>query len=228
MSGAKTSEPGLVEQFTIDGANYQQPVAGGYLADNPLSQSVFKSASGAQVIVAAYRGDGLPDRSDSYAFTLPYDIDDTNGLMARSVEVLRATSGPHFFADWKQRAHFYTLRAAQQFIYLPREDGFGKWGIGTAAVLTLNGTAIGTVVYQSSVASGDAVPANAVWISKALVQHPLSGLWCAPMKIGTPIVAPATLLVEYYPVFRVDVTGVQTKFSTVGREDKTLFMSEVN
>jgi len=223
-----TNEPGLLDPFMIDGNEYQVPTE--YQPDYPLAQAIFNSMAGTSRITGAYRGDGLPDRPDSFAFQLPYDIDSNNGMTADQVEVLRATPGPHYFADVKQRPYFYSLRAAQNFLYLPREDAFGKWGIGAAATFSLNGAPITTVVYKNSVVSGDAVPNDTVWISKAVIKHPDSGRWVAPFKIGTVIGAPSTLLVKYVPVFRCDVTGVLTRFQnrTFGREDKILSLIEVN
>jgi len=227
-AGTKTNEPGLLESFMIDGDTYEIPRQ--YVPQSPLAQSIFTSLAGTNMITATYRGDGLPDRPDSFSFQLPYDIDINNGMTADQVEVLRATPGPHVFADFKQRVYHYSLRAGQQFLYLPREDAFGKWAIGSVAELVLDGTAIATVDYKTSVEAGDAVPAATAWISTTLIRHPDSGRWAAPFKLGDTIGAPAILVVKYFPVFRVDATDVQTNFGAgvYAREDKVLSLVEVN
>lgn len=228
MSGAKTNEPGLSEIFIINGLDF--PVPSQYQPTAALAQSAMASMALTNIIQAAYRGDGTPDRPDTFSFVLPHDIDDTDAALADFIEALRATPGPHFFADWKQRVVHYTVRANQAFLYLPREDGFGKWGMGSAAEFTLNGVVIPTVVYKNSVVAGDAVPANTVWISKAMIRHPDSRVWVAPFKLGSPPVGTVELLIRYYMVFRVDVLDVRTNFQprVAGREDKVTYLIEVN
>jgi hypothetical protein len=226
--GSKLREPGIVDLFRIDDDTYDIPIAGGYVADAPLQQLAFQSMAGGGALSSPYRGPGMPDRSDVYTFELPYDIDDTNKEMAEKLEILRATIGPHFLADWKQRPCVYSFRAGQAFAYLPREDGYGKWGGGSPAEISVGGTAVATIVYQTTVAEGDAVPAGEAWIASAAIKHPVSGLWVAPFKLGTPPDAAARVIVRYYPVFRGDVTNMPTTFSFPGREDKHLYFSEIN
>lgn len=229
---AKTNEPGLFEEFTIDGLTYAIPKD--YQPSNPLAQAVFESLAGTATIKGTYRGDGLPDRADSFTWQIPYDIDATNGLLADQVEVLRATPGPHFFADWKQRVAFYSLRAGQSYLYLPREDASQKgWPTSEPpdpAQFTPGWTGTAqTVIYKPDVVAPDAPAANEIWVATTPIRHPDSGRWCAPFKLGSPPVVPSTLLVRFYPVFRVDVLGVTTSFAQRhGREDKVLILGEVN
>jgi hypothetical protein len=194
--GSKLDEPGIVDLFRINDDTYDIP--GGYVADAPLQQSRFESMAGGGALSMPYRGAGMPDRSDVYTFELPYDIDDTNPEMAEKLEILRATLGPHFLADWKQRVAVYSFRTGQAFAYLPREDGYGKWGGGTPAEIAVGGAAVATIVYKPAVAEGDAVPAGEAWIATTAIRHPFSGLWVAPYKIGTAPVAPARVIVRYF------------------------------
>jgi hypothetical protein len=225
MSGSKTIEAGLSEFFTIDGTDY--PIAQGYQPDSPLEQATFETMS-LPVIQAKYLGDGMVDRPDRYVFPLPYRIGDSNGSLADQIELLRATPGPHFLADWKQRIAYYTLRASQAFLYLPREDANARtWKTVIAAQITPSWAWTPTVVYKNSVVSGDSVPSGELWISKATIQHPESGRWVAPFKMGTPPVAAATLIIRFFPVFRVEVLDVKTDFTNL-REDKMMVLAEVN
>lgn len=228
-SGAKPNEPGIAESFWINGQEYAMPTE--YQVAAQLAQSVFATMAGTQIVRAAYRGDGLPDRADSFTFVIPYDIDDQNGALAELVEILRATPGPHYFADWKQRVVFYTLRPNQSFLYLPREDASQRaWLTVATASFTPGWTGTAqTVVYKPTVAIGDAVPANEIWISQATIQHPTSGRWVAPFKLGSPPNAPSTLIGKYHPLFRVDVVDVVTNFGSrmAGREDKVITLTEV-
>ena len=226
--GSKTGEPGIVDQFRIDDMTFDMPQADGYVADAPLQQMVFQSMAGGGTVTLPYRGAGMPDRSDLYAFTLPYDLDDTNGLMGDQVELLRATFGPHFFTDWKQRICVYSFRAGQAFAYLPREDGFAKWAGASAAEMVLAGTPVATILYKPTVAEADAVPAGEAWIAESAIRHPFSGLYVVPFKIGTAPGAPAKLVVKYYPVFRVDVAGVASTFPSPGVETKVINLIEIN
>jgi hypothetical protein len=225
--GSKTNEPGIVDRFRINDTEFDMPQAGGYVVEDPLQQTLFASMAGGGTITMPYRGAGLPDRCDLFKFTIPYDLDDTNGLMGDHVELLRATYGPHFFTDWKQRFCIYTLRVGQVFAYLPREDAFGKWAGASAAEMAVDGTPA-TVVYKPTVAEADAVPAGEAWISRAIIRHPFSGLFVAPFKLGTAPGALATLIVKYFPVFRVDVNGVASTFPAPGVETKVLYLIEIN
>jgi len=226
--GSKLNEPGITDLFRIDDDTYDIPIAGGYVADAPLQQSAFQSMAGGGALSFPFRGAGMPDRSDVYTFELPYDIDDTNSQMAEQLEILRATIGPHHLADWKQRPYVYSFRAGQAFAYLPREDGYGKWGGGTPAEISIAGAAVATIVYKAAVVEGDAVPDGEAWIATTAVRHPVSGLWVVPFKIGNPPGASARVIVRYYPVFRGDVTNMPTTFSFAGREDKHLYFTEIN
>jgi len=226
--GTLVGQPGLAEVFTIDGVDLPLPKAGGYVVDNPPQQTAFQSMAGGNTLSQPYRGAGMPDRCDLITLTIPYDIDATNASLAEQVEVLRATAGPHEFADWKQRVYVYKLRAGQQYAYLPRGDAFAKWGGASAAEMAVDGTPVATIAYKTTVAEGDAVPAGEVWISETLIRHPFSGLYVAPFKLGTAPGAGAKLAVKYFPVFRVDVAAVPSSFPFVGREDKTLHLIEIN
>ena len=226
--GSKTNQPGVVDRFLIDNIEFDLPVTGGYAAEGVLQQTAFQSMAGAGKMSTPYRGAGMPHRSELFTFTLPYEIDDTNGLMAHQVELLRATLGPHFFTDWKQRVYVYTFRAGQAFGYLPREDAFARWGGGTPAEISVAGTSVATIVYKPMVAEDDDVPAGEAWIAETAIRHPFSGLYVAPFKLGTVPGAAALLVIRYYPVFRFDVLSVVTTFSATGREDKVLSFTEIN
>jgi len=226
--GSKTSEPGIVDGFRIDDQTLDMPVTGGYVADAPIQQTLFQSMAGGGTLSFPFRGAGMPDRCDPFAFELPYDIDDTNPDMAEKLELLRATMGPHFFTDWKQRLYVYSFRASQAFAYLPREDAFARWGEGLPAEISVGGTPVTTIVYKPSVSEADTVPADEAWIASTAVRHPFSGLWVAPFKLGTPPVVAAQVIVRYIPAFRVDVVNMPTSFSATGREDKHPYLQEIN
>lgn len=226
--GSKTDEPGLVDQFRIDDMTFDMPQAGGYVPDVPLQQTRFPSMAGGGTITLPYRGEGMPDRSDLFSAAIPYDLDDTNGLMGDQVELLRATFGPHFFTDWKQRICVHSLRAGQAFAYLPREDGFAKWAGASPAAIALGGSPVATVLYKPVVAATDVVPAGEVWIAETAVRHPFSGLYVVPLKLGTAPLAPARLVTRYFPVFRVEVDGVAGTFPGAATETKVIYLSEIN
>jgi hypothetical protein len=226
--GSKTNEPGIDDQFQIDDDTFDMPVTGGYVADAPLQQMVFQSMAGGGTLSLPYRGAGMPDRSELFTFELPYEIDDTNSDLADKLELLRATIGPHFLADWKQRPYVYSFRPNQAFAYLPREDAYARWGGGTPAEITIGVTPVATIVYQSSVAESDVVPDGEAWIASTAIRHPLSGLYVAPFKLGTPPVAAKRVIVRYIPVFRGDVVNMPTTFTGAGQEGKHLYFQEIN
>jgi hypothetical protein len=226
--GSKASEPGIVDRFRINDDTFDMPVTGGYVADAALQQAAFQSMAGGGTLSMPFRGSGMPDRSDLYTFELPYDIDETNSPMAEKLEIVRATFGPHFFTDWKQRLYVFSFRANQAFGYLPREDAFARWGEGTSAEITVGATPVATIVYKPAVAEADVVTAGEAWIASTAVRHPVSGLYVAPFKLGTPSVAAARVIVRYIPAFRGDVVNMPTTFSATGREDKHLYFQEIN
>lgn len=228
-TGAQIIEPGIADAPWLDGAPLAaMPVE--YQPQAVLAQTVFDTLAGTKIISAAYRGDGLPDRIDTFAFGLPYEIDDNFAALADQLELARVTPGPHYFTDIKQRYAYYTLPPNRSYLYLPREDAFGKWGLGSAADVRINGGGAMAVTYQAgTVLASDAVPAGNVYISKTLIKHPDSGRWVAPFKIGSPSGAQAVLVVKYYQVYRVDIVDLVTSFGdrVAGREDKTLYLAEV-
>jgi len=226
--GSKTDEPGINDYFRINDMTFDMPQAGGYVPDNPLQQTLFQSMAGGGTMTLPYRGEGMPDKSDFYTFTIPYDLDNTNGLMGDQVELLRAMAGPHFFTDWKQRVYAYLFRTGQAFGYLPREDAFAKWAGASAATMILGATPVGTITYQTAVTEADAVPAGEAWIASTPIRHPFSGLYVAPFKLGTAPTERMRLVVRHYPVFRVEVTGVANTYPSPEVEGKVLYLTEIN
>ena len=196
-----------------------------------LLQTIEETLSGRRRVDAQYQGTGLPDQADSFEFMLEYDLDDQFATTLTTLETLRTQGGYHDLAVWKKRIYTYTATSGQTVFYLPRPDAFSSGYTGHTAnswkaVVKKNGVAQ-TLQYQASVTSGTAVTAGEVWISNTSVTHPKAGTRVALFKFGTALVAGDEITVEYHPLFRVIVSEVSTKpFQIIGREDKTVILSE--
>jgi hypothetical protein len=230
MIGALTTEPGYFA-LTIDGVAYRLPKT--ITPEWPLRLAQSDLASGGVSVQGIYGGTGLPNVLDSFACTMPWDIDDTCPDLADAIEVLRAVGGSHDLCFWKQRIAAYTLAAAQQVIYLPRRDAYAAGypafaAAGNMLAAELNGTPL-TTVYKTSVASGDSVPSGEIWVSETAISHPTTGKPnVARCKIGTTIAADDLAVVRYFPLISAQVVDVVTVFSFVGREDKVVKFVEVD
>ena len=196
-----------------------------------LLQTIEETLSGRRRVDAQYQGTGLPDQADSFEFMLEYDLDDQFATTLTTLETLRTQGGYHDLAVWKKRIYTYTATSGQTAFYLPRPDAFSSGYTGHTAnswkaVVKKNGVAQ-TLQYQASVTSGTAVTAGEVWISNTSVTHSEAGTRVALFKFGTALVAGDEITVEYHPLFRVIVSEVSTKpFQIIGREDKTVILSE--
>lgn len=227
------TEAGLVEGPTIDGT--VTVLAREIDIRDTLRQSLDQTFNGGYNLDVPYDGDGLPDQPDTFEAALDYDLSDAYASTLSFLEGLRTAGGAHLVVFWKKRRYRFTARSGQTVFYLPRADAYSKSYSGhTAAadkaaiiVTPTPGAGQPTVVYQTSVVSGDVVTAGQVWISNTAVPHPRSGRNVALFKFGTAPGAAATIDVEYYPLFRMFVQGVPTKpFSMIGREDRTLYLIE--
>lgn len=200
--------------------------------------SLFQAMNGRNRVTVPYRGAGLPDQPDSFDFMLDWELGMTTAgekAAIKFLEQLRTSGGIHEFAYWKHYRYTYSGLAGQQVFYLPRPDAFSK---GYKADQTRYGakftvlgvaTAEADIAYQASVVAADAVPAGKVWISNTAVYHPDSGALCAIFKLGTALATAGAVIVDFIPLFNVFATQVPTKpFERVGREDKSLFLTEVD
>lgn len=220
--------------FMIDGTDLTLP---SQLDErNELMLAVQESGTGRRSVEIPYQGDGLPDVSDRYEWAVDWQLADesVDGTTITFLERLRTAGGTHVLTDWKKRVYKYTARSGQVFFYLPRPDAYGRDYAGYAgsefkAVVTVNG-ASKTVAYQNVVGSGESVTAGNVKIAKVATTHPESGWSVCTFKLGDNPGAGGIVLVEFVPLFNVYVTGVPTKpFESASiREDKTLFLLEVN
>jgi hypothetical protein len=188
--------------------------------------------TGRRVVDVPYRGVGLSNTADAYEGALHYETDDTTSALTEFLEMRRAEGGVHDFAFWVPTLCVYAIAAGQSIFYLPRGDAFAKSYPGYtdasySAVARLNDAAL-SVVYQSTVTIDSDVPSGEVWISRVTTLHPDAGTTVALCKLGNPPSVAATLIVKYVPLFRVVVTGLPTEYPHVGREDKTLYLVEVN
>jgi hypothetical protein len=200
-----------------------------------LAIGVTPSAIGPRVESYSY-GDGLPDVMDTFEWEIGYEGMDQAIYAATidTLEDLRTSGGVHLFCDWSGRRYTYTARSGQQFFYLPRQDAFSRQYAGHTsgewkATVTRNGVAL-TVLYKTSVLTGDVVPSGEVWISDATRMHAHAGRTVAAFKVGTPNSLGDVIKVRFYPVYRVGVQAVSTspgQAGVVGLESRSIYLPEV-
>jgi|SRR5581483_4948268 len=240
MFGSTVSQAGIRDaDVNIDGTAIVVPLT--VSIQNPPLYAAFQTMLNLPIIQIPYWGDGLPNQPDAFQFGLNWELSDDSADQVAALsflEGLRTAGGTHTFVLWKQFRYTYTLRAGQTVLYLPRPDAYsksyaGKTGSQYKAAIkrgAVGGTLSGvTVQYKSSVTAATAVDAGEAWISNAASVHPDSGKNVALFKLGTAPVAPETLTVDFHPLFNVFPTSVLTQpFTRPGREDKDLYLIEVN
>ena len=237
MYGSQVNQAGILDQdFNIDGTALTVP---GELDITPMQQyAPFQFLSGFTIVSVPYRGAWLPDQPRSFQFSLRYQLSTDNGADIAFLEGLAAAGGVHTLVLWKMFRYQYTMPAGQSWFYFPRPDAYSKNYANKAdakyqAIIKrtpLGGaTTTPTVSYKASVLSTDTVTAGQVWISNTAVLHPDTNQNVALFKFGTAATLTEIVTVDFHPLFNVYATQVLTQpFTRVGREDKDLYLIEVN
>jgi len=197
-------------------------------------EAVFQAMNLTQTVTAAYDGDGLPNKLDSFAFTFPFDLNANTPQLTVALKTLRTAGGVHTLAVQAVEIYSYRLRAGQATFWM-RGDAAAQGFVGLdsedlAADILIPTSAVPhpTTVYQTLVDEDDTVPANEVWISREMTEHSTSGKYWAFCKLGTAPSAPAAMTAVMLPLFRVVVVAVPRQYPNAGVEEATLMLAETN
>jgi hypothetical protein len=233
MSGSLVSSAGLRDSdLHIDGTTLRLPWS--IEVYNPPLQTLTPTGSGRRRVDIPYRGAGLPDHAEVFDWLLRWDIDDQYATELAFLEALRVNPSTHTLCYWKKYLARYTAKTAQTVFYLPRVDAYtqsysGKTGSDYKAVVKVDNVAIATVNYPGAVTSATSVTAGQVSISTVSTTHPESGEELSLFKFGTAPGRGAIVTVEFHPLFNCAVDKLETSpFEKTGREDKALYLAEVN